>query len=178
MPHLVLDSHADGRLEVGASRVLDRRQEVPLSGGFARLYSLHAPDGYGAEALQVFSPDVVAALVEEPLEFDLELVGQWALLYSAHRLELADPTTWQRVARFEEHVLSRLVRSTGRYVDRRAAPAPSAPTPGGGRGIPRRAQEPELRSQVSTPATVLGVVAVGGFGCIAVLLVAMLWIMQ
>jgi hypothetical protein len=68
-PHLYLDSKANGRERV----LYDASQKVQLEGNFNQYFDLYVPDGSQAGALTVFSPDVMARLIDHGRSFDLEI---------------------------------------------------------------------------------------------------------
>lgn len=55
--------------------------KLPLPAEFEKFYRLTAPEEYEIEALQVFTPDILAYLIDRQLPYDVELVNQEMLIY-------------------------------------------------------------------------------------------------
>ncbi len=73
-PHLYLNRKKD-RYGIDAGKPLR------LPAEFERSFELFAPDQYEVEALEIFTPDVLAYLVDVDWPFDLELIDQRLIVY-------------------------------------------------------------------------------------------------
>ncbi|MDO8559654.1 MAG: hypothetical protein Q7S23_01270 [bacterium] len=73
-PHLYLDSRSNWE---GAGKGV----RIPLPAEFEKEFRLLAPKEYEIEALQIFTPDVLAYLLDTKLQYDAELVDQELLLF-------------------------------------------------------------------------------------------------
>ncbi|TSC75601.1 MAG: hypothetical protein G01um101431_1154 [Parcubacteria group bacterium Gr01-1014_31] len=72
-PHLYLDSRSNWD---GAGKGV----KIPLPSEFEKEFRLLAPKEYEIEALQIFTPDVLAYLLDTKLQYDVELVDQELLV--------------------------------------------------------------------------------------------------
>lgn len=164
-PHLLLDRRANDRGPVSNLPVrVDRGQELDVGGEFAKVWRVSAPDGYGPDAYQLLTPDVMEALLQLPGEFDIEVVDQWLFLFaSADQLET--PAFWRQLVGVDAHLVEPLAGHP--YRDRhQASPAESAradaqaaPARIGGRARWR-----------PDPVLVTLLVNVGGFSLLMILL--------
>ncbi len=121
LPHMVLDSRANNGL-LGATNLpatFSRDQVLSLEGDFDRYFTLYCPKQYERDALYVFTPDLMALLIDEAAPFDVEIVDQWMLVYSARPFPLADAATYQRLLRIVSTVGAKTLSQTDRYVDER-----------------------------------------------------------
>lgn len=121
LPHMVLDSRANNGLlgSTNLPAVFSREQVLSLEGDFDRYFTLYCPAEYERDALYVFTPDLMALLVDEAAPFDVEIVDQWMFVYSVRPFPLADPTTYQRLLRIVSTVGAKTLTQTDRYVDER-----------------------------------------------------------
>ncbi len=121
LPHMLLDSRANNGL-FGATTlpaVFRRDQVLSLEGDFDRHFTLYCPKQYERDALYVFTPDLMALLIDEAAPFDVEIVDQWLFVYSTSHFGLADPAIYQRLLRIVTTVGRKALSQTDRYVDER-----------------------------------------------------------
>lgn len=122
LPHMVLDARGNNRFF--ASGVIpfsfDRDQVLSLEGDFDDYFTLYCPSDYERDALYVFTPDVMALLIDESSHLDVEIVDDWVFFYSTTPFDFAAPATWQRFERIGGTVVAKLRRVAGRYRDDRA----------------------------------------------------------
>lgn len=151
MPNIVLDAKANNSLFSSNLPVtLDRNQILHLEGDFDRHFTLYCPDEYEQDALYIFTPDLMALLIDEASPFDVELVDRWMFVYSSRPFELTDPAVLQRLFTIADTVGAEAIDQTDHYADDRIGdPAANIVAPQGAR----------LKRSVS----VLGVVIVVGF---------------
>lgn len=119
LPHIVLDLRDDTGFS-GASIIpfrFDRDQVVSLEGDFDRYFTLYCPSGYERDALSVFTPDLMALLIDESDPFDVEIVDDWVFFYSIRAFDVDEPATWQRLFRIRDTIVAKLERAYGRYRD-------------------------------------------------------------
>jgi hypothetical protein len=72
-------------------------QRLELEGDFDRHAALYCPDGYERDALYLFTPDVMAVLVDRVRGFDVEIRGDRLLLRSPADMVTLDPDRWHDV---------------------------------------------------------------------------------
>lgn len=120
LPHLVLDATRNDRT-FGSSipMPIAGGQTLSLEGDFDQHFTLHSPNGYERDALYVFAPDLMALLIDETGDLDVEIVDDMLYVYANRPFELTDATVWQRLSRIVEVVGTKTLRQTKRYSDDR-----------------------------------------------------------
>lgn len=120
LPHMLLDARAnDGLISSNLPASFARNQVLSLEGDFDRHFTLYCPREYERDALYVFTPDLMALLIDEAGAFDIEVVDDWMLVYSTAPFRMGDPATLLRLLRIVDTVGAKTVRRTGRYADER-----------------------------------------------------------
>src|SRR5690606_19662771 len=99
----------------------DRTQVLSLEGDFDRYFRLYCPREYERDALYVFTPDLMALLIDNAAPFDVEIVDDWMFVYSSKPFPAAQPAVYQRLLNIVETVGSKTLSQTDRYRDERAA---------------------------------------------------------
>jgi hypothetical protein len=122
LPHMVLDARANnGIFGSTLPGSLAKDQVLSLEGDFDRHFTLYCPRAYERDALYVFTPDLMALLIDEAAAFDIEIVDDWFFLYSPRVFPLADPATYQRLLRIVDTVGAKTLTQSDGYVDDRFA---------------------------------------------------------
>ncbi|RIJ56205.1 hypothetical protein DZG02_15480, partial [Clavibacter lycopersici] len=98
LPHIQVISNGT-RLRRAMTPTVDvaRSQRLELEGDFDRHAALYCPDGYERDALYLFTPDVMAVLVDRVRGFDVEIRGDRLLLRSPADMVTLDPDRWRDV---------------------------------------------------------------------------------
>jgi hypothetical protein len=130
LPQMVLDAKANNFLGTNLPVSFSRGQVLGLEGDFDRYFTLYCPKEYESDALYVFTPDLMARLVDEAALLDVEIVDDWMFLYSARPFDLADAATLARVFRIVDTVGAKTLDRTERYADSRVADAGKAANAG------------------------------------------------
>ena len=121
VPHMVLDAKSNNSL-FGFSNLpatFNRKQVLSLEGDFDRHFTLYCPNEYERDALYVFTPDLMALLIDESGHLDVEIIDDWMFAYSAAPLQLTDPAAMARLFRIIDTVGAKTVSRTDRYADHR-----------------------------------------------------------
>jgi len=71
-----------------------RSEKLSLEGDFDNYFTLYAPAGYDADALYLFTPDVMANLMDKAATFDVEIIDDWVLLTTRQDAVTTDPEKW------------------------------------------------------------------------------------
>jgi hypothetical protein len=123
LPHMVLDSTANNGLFGGTNlpATFDKNQILSLEGDFDRYFTLYCPKEYERDALYVFTPDLMALLIDTAAPFDVEIVDDWMFVYSATPFPAAQPAVYQRLLSIVDTVGTKTLTHTDRYQDDRAA---------------------------------------------------------
>lgn len=117
LPHLVLDATSNGRELLQRP---SRDQRLSLEGDFDRHFRLYAPSGYERDALYVFTPDLMALLIDETGDLDVEVRDDRLIVLRPGGFDLTDPATWARFERIRETVGRKAWSQTDLYRDDRA----------------------------------------------------------
>ena len=119
LPNMVLDSKANNGLFGGTNlpAYFDKKQILSLEGNFNDYFTLYCPREYERDALYVFTPDLMALLIDNAAPFDVEIVDDWMFVYSARPFPSADPGVYQRLFRIVDTVGAKTLAQTDRYVD-------------------------------------------------------------
>jgi hypothetical protein len=149
LPHMILASRRNARRSRGIPLVIDRKQVLSLEGDFDKHFTLFAPRQYERDALYVFSPDLMALMIDEASFFEVEIVDDWIFFYSPKPFDLTSRRTLRRLVRIARIVGAKTFRQTDRYWDDRTG----MPFVANEVGAPGR----RLRTRVSVLA-VIGIV--------------------
>lgn len=117
LPQMVLDAKANNFLGTNLPVSFSRSQVLSLEGDFDRYFTLYCPKEYERDALYVFTPDLMALLIDEAALFDVEIVDDWMFVYSAKTFDLADPATLARAFRIIDTVGDKTLDRTELYAD-------------------------------------------------------------
>jgi len=82
LPHLLLESVRGDEPGWGLPFAQDDAQAVELEGDLWRHYRVYTTPGRETEALYIFTPDLLALLIDEIDGFHVEIVENWLFLYS------------------------------------------------------------------------------------------------
>ncbi|MBA4247167.1 MAG: hypothetical protein C0444_02580 [Microbacterium sp.] len=121
LPHMLLDSRANNGIfgSTNLPAAFARDQVLSLEGDFNEHFTLYCPKEYERDALYVFTPDLMALLIDEAAPFDVEIVDRWMFVYSARAFPLAEPSVYQRLLTIVTTVGAKTLTQTDRYVDER-----------------------------------------------------------
>lgn len=100
LPHIVLDARANDDLRsssrLGSAYTSDQR--LALEGDFDKDFTLYCPASYGADALYLFTPDIMALLQDHASTWDVEISGDVLYLYAPAGKLGTDPDAWQALS--------------------------------------------------------------------------------
>jgi len=121
VPHIVLVGRRIGALKLGGF-AMHESQRLSLEGDFDRSFRLYCPKDYERDALQIFTPDLMAKLVDTTSDCDVELVDDWMFVYSRAGRSL-DAEALDALEAVTRHVQATVHRQTAGYTDSRSAAA-------------------------------------------------------
>ncbi len=130
VPHIVLRNRRSRVLAL-AGLGLGNRVVLGLEGDFDRHFTLLCPAGYERDALEIFTPDVMAALIDVAGGCEVELVDDRLLLYFPVGLPLWRTETMDRVQAAAALLRDRFGRQTRGYRDERVSLPRRTPAAGG-----------------------------------------------
>jgi len=121
LPHMVLDSKANNGLFGGSNlpATFSKDQVLSLEGNFNEFFTLYCPKQYERDALYVFTPDLMALLIDNVAPYDVEIVDRWMFVYSGMAFDLRQPAVHQRLLSIVDTVGAKTLTQTDRYQDER-----------------------------------------------------------
>lgn len=117
LPHMVLHAVANRRRKRTLPGAILSFQALSLEGDFDQHFTLHAPRRYERDALYVFSPDLMALMVDEARTFEIEIVDNWIIFYKPNGFDLSSEQTARTLFRIASIVGAKTSRQTRRYWD-------------------------------------------------------------
>lgn len=120
LPNMVLDAKSNNFIGTNLPDSFHNSQKLQLEGDFNDHFNLYVPEKYKRDALYIFTPDVMQAVVDHGKNFDMEVVGSELYIYRTKGVNLtskADIEDWLSVV---GAITSELKDQSRRYVDERA----------------------------------------------------------
>ena len=118
LPNMMLDSKANnGFFGSNLPATFEKGQILGLEGDFDKYFTLYCPQQYEQDALYVFTPDLMALLIDEAAPFDVEIIDDWMFVYSNTAFVTGDPALYARLFRIMDTVGAKTLTQTDRYVD-------------------------------------------------------------
>lgn len=124
LPHMVLDAKKNNLFFGKVSNLpdaFDRNQTLTLEGNFNDHFTLYAPKEYEHDALYVFTPDVMAAVIDAGQDYEMEVVDDMLMLYSQKHFDLTSEDQLQKVFAIINKIGGELRDQTDYYADERTA---------------------------------------------------------
>jgi len=142
LPHMVLDTTADdtkffGIRQSNLGMSFTKDQAMRLEGNFNDYFTLYAPKEYETDALYVFTPDLMARLIDNSHAFNAEIVDDSLYIYSTDYMHLDRPETYEKLFGIYNTVGSKALKQTQSYRDTRSETRGEVATQG--RRLNRRA---------------------------------------
>jgi hypothetical protein len=120
LPNMVLDSKENNSLFGSDLPISFRRDQIlSLEGDFDKHFTLYCPQEYEQDALYVFTPDLMALLIDDAGSFDVEIVDDWMFIYSPHQFPALSQPTYARLFNIVQTVGNKTVSQTANYHDDR-----------------------------------------------------------
>jgi hypothetical protein len=165
LPHLVLESnqHRDF-LDPKFNASFNRTQTLSLEGDFDKYFTLFAPVEYKRDALYVFTPDLMALLIDEASHLDVEIADDWLHVYSRTAFDMLAPATYEFAERIVATVGTKAVRQTRNYADDKA-----------GSGAPNVIAQRGQRLTQRVPLVVVVVCLIPTIGVVGLLVRLAIW---
>lgn len=125
LPHMVIDARSNnfmGRFS-NLPNMFSKDQRLSLEGDFDSYYTLYAPARYKSDALYIFTPDVMAALIDTGAKYDMEVVDDNLFMYRAGVMKLEDANVWRDILTIVDTISSELRSQSDYYADERVVDA-------------------------------------------------------
>jgi hypothetical protein len=120
VPHLIVTSNRSSAFSAAGVAISGGRK-LAASIEFDSSFTLHCPADYERDALYVFTPDLLALLIDAAPDCDLELLGSTAYLYISREPQLWNEGVAEKFVTAIDTLRDKLDRQTRRYKDRRIA---------------------------------------------------------
>ncbi|MBY0688282.1 DUF3137 domain-containing protein [Microbacterium marinilacus] len=142
LPHIVLDAVGNnGLFGSNLPASFSKQQRLSLEGDFDQYFTLYCPQGYEADALYLFTPDIMVRFMDNLAQLDVEIVDDWLFLYAGRPVSTTDPATWawlfsavsalmDKLAQWARWRDERLAAEHARLAQAAALPATAAAPPG------------------------------------------------
>lgn len=121
LPHMVLDAKKNnlfGKLS-NLPDSFNKDQTLALEGDFNNYFTLFAPKQYERDALYVFTPDVMAAVVDAGQAYDMEVIDDSLMIYSQSHFKLDSEPQWRQLLGIIGKIGTELRDQSKRYADER-----------------------------------------------------------
>ncbi|WP_156760331.1 hypothetical protein [Microbacterium karelineae] len=120
LPHMHLP--AQGRTGVRPYTIgFDRAQLMDLEGDFNRYWRLFVPKGYEQDAYYVFTPDLMATLVDWIPGCDVEIIDDEMFIYAPGPFDLTRPEILEAAQIVADTVGAHTAQRSSRYSDEQSA---------------------------------------------------------
>jgi hypothetical protein len=124
LPNMVLDSKENNTLFGSDLPITFKRDQIlSLEGDFNKHFTLYCPKEYEQDALYVFTPDLMALLIDDAGSYDVEIVDDWMFIYSPHQFPQLDARNYARLFNIVQTVGTKTVSQTANYHDDRVGSA-------------------------------------------------------
>lgn len=121
LPHMVLDAKQNNFFSslTTLPANFDTDQTLQLEGDFNNYFTLYAPKKYERDALYVFTPDVMAAVIDAGRAFDIEVVDDNLFLYSSEHQNLHSQEYLTMILGVIDRISTEIHDQTDYYADER-----------------------------------------------------------
>lgn len=137
LPHMVLDATANNAKLFGARMsnlpvTYSKDQTLALEGDFNNYFTLYAPKDYERDALYIFSPDVMALMIDnvnssvdqkgkpgKVLTLDAEIVDNRLFIYHTAKTKMDDPAILERFFNIIDTIGAKMSDQSKMYSDER-----------------------------------------------------------
>lgn len=144
LPHMVLDSRANNvrffgkDLMTNLPESFSKDQILSLEGDFNSYFTLYAPKEYERDALYVFTPDLMALLMDKSAQFDAEIIDNKLYFYRRYSVDRTNPTMMYQLLTIIHTVGMKMYQQTDYYADERVGDRASNVIAQGGRRLKQR----------------------------------------
>ena len=121
LPHMVLDATANnlaGRFST-LPQQFNSSQKLSLEGDFDKYFTLYTPDEYERDALYVFTPDVMQAMITHARNYDIEIIDSDLYLYRTKPFDFLQVDEWKQALAVISTLTPELSEQTDYYADER-----------------------------------------------------------
>lgn len=144
LPQIVLDASSNNARIFGGNisnlpATFDKDQKMRLEGDFDKHFTLYAPKEYQQDALYIFTPDLMALMIDNTKAYDSELVDNQMFIYNSQvPFKLTDGLLLERLFKIVEAVGVKTDTQTDQYADARIGDRSRDEVAVGGKRLKRR----------------------------------------
>lgn len=117
VPHIVVDAKSDNKLGTDSVVSLDPHQRVRTDAGFGSRFTVYAPQGYDADARDLFSDTVRRQLLAVADGVNIELVNDAVVFFARSPMDWRQPDSWVLMAQLRSLVQAVMYPRIGEYID-------------------------------------------------------------
>lgn len=140
LPHMMLDAQSNNIFKFSnLPQTFTKDQRLSLEGDFNNYFTLYAPQKYERDALYVFTPDVMQALVDHASDYDVEIIDDNLFIYSSKHFNLMRPDTWKKLLFLASNLGPEFESQTDYYADERVGDREQNMIASGGRRLKTKA---------------------------------------
>jgi hypothetical protein len=122
LPNMVLDARKNNFWKfTNLPDSFDRSQRLSLEGDFDTYFDLYVPKQFERDALYVFTPDVMQALIDNGSDYDMEIVDDQLYMYRTTKHDLASEASLRGALVMMDAISAEVTHQTMRYSDERVA---------------------------------------------------------
>jgi hypothetical protein len=119
--HMLLDSKGNNTNLFGLDITnlpvaMNKDQTLSLEGNFNEYFTLYAPKEYERDGLYIFTPDLMALLIDQVAQFDVEVIDDQLFVYGKE-FNFIEQNTWQRIFEIITTVGQKTISQTDYYAD-------------------------------------------------------------
>ncbi len=121
LPHIIFDNKANNLL--GDSSMVDvlphSSQKVELEGDFNKYFDVYVPENYERDMLYFVTPELMALLVDEGAQYDIEVIGDELYIYDEKSFYFDKKKDVERIFKLIESIGGEFSENTRHYKDER-----------------------------------------------------------
>jgi hypothetical protein len=121
LPHMVLDAKSNNFFGSNLPDTFAKSQKLVLEGDFNSYFTVYVPEGYGRDALYVFTPDVMQVLVDKGAKYDMEIIDDEIVIFKIGKLRLDAREDLEGLLTIADSISTELRDQSKRYLDERRA---------------------------------------------------------
>lgn len=114
LPHIMIHSKGNS-----PNHHFFSSQKMQLEGDFNDYFNVYVPTGYERDALYILKPDLMASLIDNAKEYDIEIIDDELFIYKYGTWYLATPGVLGDLQSLTERIMKEVNEETVRYVDTR-----------------------------------------------------------
>ena len=170
LPQIVLDASSNnlkmfGKNITNLPEDFDTSQRMNLEGDFNKYFTLYAPKEYERDALYIFTPDLMALMIDNVSAFDAEIIDNQLFIYKSQApFVLTDGALLDRLFKIIEVVGNKAHTQTNFYADEKVGDRSLNEVATGGKRLRKRISVVTVIIIVIIFAAIVGPLVFGQLG--------------